>query len=292
MKKHRNIPFGYQVADGRIAVDQQEAEIVEYIFCEYLNGRSCQAIAEELTELDIHYRESADNWNRSVLKRILDNRRYVGNDGYPELVTKDQFDRAAQLKAEKYTRKNITRPLAVSAIKSKIFCYECGTAFNRLNDTRHPTKWYCLNHECQTDYKITDDLLIRGMLAIFNEVIADPSILDVSDNNTFINNLDIMRLNNGINLEMEKRELDSTCIKAMIMECAAKKYECCEDDPALFSTEKLKTEFEDRSLLTDFDAELFDRAVEAVLIEKNGMIHLRFKNSKEITHAMREEVKM
>jgi hypothetical protein len=292
MKKHRNIPFGYQVDDGRIAIDQQEAEIVKYIFCAYLSGKSCQAIAEELTELGIHYRDSADNWNRSVLKRILDNHRYVGNDGYPELVTEDQFDRAAQLKTEKYTRKNITRPLAVSAIKSKIICYECGTAFNRLNDTRHPTKWYCLNRECQTDFKITDDLLISGILAIFNEAIADPSILDVSDNNTFINNLDIMRLNNEINLEMEKRELDSTRVKAMIMECAAKKYECCQDDPAFFSTEKLKSEFENRSLLTDFDAELFDRTVEAVLIEKNGMIHLRFKNSKEITHAMREEVKM
>jgi site-specific DNA recombinase len=292
MKKHRNIPFGYQVIDGRIAINQQEAEIVRYIFCEYLSGRSCQTIAKELSGRGILYRESADTWNGSVLKRILDNRRYVGNDGYPELVTADKFDGAAQLKAEKYTRKNITRPPAVPAIKSRIFCFECGTAFNRLNDTRHPTKWYCLNRECQTDFKITDDLLISGILAIFNEVIADPSILDISDNNTFISSLDIMRLNNEINLEMEKRELDSTRVKAMIMECAAKKYECCEDDPASFSTDKLKSEFEDRSPLTGFDAELFNRTVEAVLIEKNGMIHLRYKNSKEIIHTMREEVKM
>lgn len=286
MKKNRNIPFGYRVTDGRIAIDKQEAEIVKYIFCEYLNGNSCKAIAKGLTKRGIPYSVSTDTWNGSMLKRILDNRRYVGNDGYPELVAEDEFDRAAQLKAEKYTRKNITQPPAVPAIKSRIFCYECGSAFNRLNDTRHPTKWYCLNRDCKTDFKITDDLFIGGILAIFNEVIANPDILDISDNSAYINDLDIIRLNNEISLELEKQNFDRRFIRDKIMECAAKKYDHCKDENTLFLTENLKSKFENRPPLIDFDTGLFERTVETIQIAKNGVIHLRFKNSKEIILAI------
>ena len=53
MKKGRFItckaPFGYRLVDGILQIDEQEAEIVRYIFDSYLNGRSKDEIAADLT---------------------------------------------------------------------------------------------------------------------------------------------------------------------------------------------------------------------------------------------------
>jgi len=79
MKKGRFItckaPFGYRLVDGILQIDEQEAEIVRYIFDSYLNGRSKDEIAADLTGMGISTRDKKDRWQYTSVDYILKNER-------------------------------------------------------------------------------------------------------------------------------------------------------------------------------------------------------------------------
>lgn len=83
MKKGRFItckaPFGYRLVDGILQIDEQEAEIVRYIFDSYLNGRSKDEIAADLIGMGISTRDKKDRWQYTSVDYILKNERYIGD---------------------------------------------------------------------------------------------------------------------------------------------------------------------------------------------------------------------
>ena len=91
MAWQRKIPFGYQVQNGRINCHPEEAELVRAIFSRYLLGGSYSQIADEMTQQGVRYHQHTAQWNKHMVKRILENERYLGMDGYPQLVTDEEF---------------------------------------------------------------------------------------------------------------------------------------------------------------------------------------------------------
>lgn len=91
MAWQRKIPFGYQVQNGRINCHPEEAELVRAIFSRYLLGGSYSQIADEMARQGVRYHQHTAQWNKHMVKRILENERYLGMDGYPQLVTDEEF---------------------------------------------------------------------------------------------------------------------------------------------------------------------------------------------------------
>lgn len=83
--KIRNIPYGYQYKNGSIAIQEKETETVKRIFTEYLNGLSLLKIAEHLNNEQIEYMLGVCGWNKSRIKRIIEDERYLGTSSYPRL---------------------------------------------------------------------------------------------------------------------------------------------------------------------------------------------------------------
>lgn len=96
MLKNRSIPFGYCVVNGSFAVNENEAEAVRKIFADYLCGKSLKAIA---AEMKIPY-NLGKCWNKNTISRILDNKKYTGESGYPRIVSDEDFLLASQIKVE------------------------------------------------------------------------------------------------------------------------------------------------------------------------------------------------
>ena len=86
-------PFGYQYADDKksVVINQDEAQIVKYIFSEAQKGSSLQKIADSLNEKGIQTRYSGQErktkrgnvtvsgeWKRGTIHSILHNRFYIG----------------------------------------------------------------------------------------------------------------------------------------------------------------------------------------------------------------------
>lgn len=85
MSKKRVFPFGYQMRDGQVVVNPQEAELVREIFEQYRQGKTTPELAASAMLQGVPYREGAAVWNKNMVCRILDDSRYTGTDEYPPL---------------------------------------------------------------------------------------------------------------------------------------------------------------------------------------------------------------
>ena len=95
----RKQPFGYRVEMGEVVLHAQEANLVEYIFQQYLCGASFNILVAQLREQPIPYDEGR-LWNKNMVARILENAKYTGQCDYPSLISQEQFD-AVQSRRQK-----------------------------------------------------------------------------------------------------------------------------------------------------------------------------------------------
>ena len=104
---YRHIPFGYRIRNGEVELHPQEAEAVRQIVQAYLEGDGYTTITQRLALGDVPYRQGVA-WNKHMVKRILENRRYCGEQGYPALITLTDFEAVAAMRAEK--PQSVSRP--------------------------------------------------------------------------------------------------------------------------------------------------------------------------------------
>ncbi len=100
MLKNRNIPFGYCIINGKYAINEKEAEAVRKIFADYIGGESLKTIA---AEMNIPYISGKQFWNKNMVCRVLENAKYIGENGFPQIITAEEFNMAAQIKTERCT---------------------------------------------------------------------------------------------------------------------------------------------------------------------------------------------
>jgi DNA invertase Pin-like site-specific DNA recombinase len=165
-------PFGYRLGDGTLRIDEQEAEIVRYIFDSYLSGRSKDEIAVELTARGLITRDRKSRWWCNSIDYILKNERYIGdallqkryttdvlpfqkkrNKGekdkyyikysHPAIITREIFERAQELNQSRVLPSMSKR--SGYPLSKRIYCGECGSAFKR-KISGGKTYWVCHKH--------------------------------------------------------------------------------------------------------------------------------------------------
>lgn len=175
--KNRNILYGYRFENGSIVVDNSESEIVNYVFTEYVNGLSLLKIADLLIKKGIEYLPSQVNWNKGKIKRIIEDKRYLGDDKYPKIIETDLFIQANSTKAERDTTKNMKRTSYIYKLNMPVICSECGGQMRR---THHPKlsiteRWICT--DCGQSVGIFDEELISKITDTLNYLIHNPLLI-------------------------------------------------------------------------------------------------------------------
>src|SRR5690625_7197241 len=99
-------PFGYEIVDGKIEIHAREAEQLKLLIQSYLSGKSLANAA----------RESGINRSHGGITRILTDERYMGNEIFPRLIAKEQYER---LKEERIKRAKKLRRLKRTKEKKK-----------------------------------------------------------------------------------------------------------------------------------------------------------------------------
>ncbi|MBO1001295.1 recombinase [Pseudogracilibacillus auburnensis] len=84
-------PFGYEIVNGRIEVHELEAKQLKLLIKSYLSGKSLANAAKE----------SGINRTHGGITRILTDEKYLGNEMFPRLISKSQFE---QLQEERFKR--------------------------------------------------------------------------------------------------------------------------------------------------------------------------------------------
>ena len=83
---NRKILYGYQIIHGDLVIQEEERLTVQNIFTTYLAGLSYQALADRMNADNIPFSQESPLWNKHKIKRMLENSRYAGENGYPSLT--------------------------------------------------------------------------------------------------------------------------------------------------------------------------------------------------------------
>ena len=279
MKKNRNIPFGYTMKKGEIIAEPTESQAVKDIFKLYLDGKSMSEIARQMSISQISYNGITFDWNKNMVKRILENEKYLGKDGYPVLIDNETFNHANARKKSKATSVNeISEELKI--IRSLTYCKECGHWLSRIGGNTQTDKWDCRNIECSRfNYRLTDNMIKDILLHILNAVIANPDLLDTdSEISAYTTNIKVKCQQNEINRLMDNPEIDSEKVKTEILRLAELKYDCCTYDESPQKTEYLKELLSDREQLNIIDYDLLKSCVSRILIGHFYTIEIEFIN--------------
>lgn len=273
--------------NGLIVICLKEADTVKQIFSQYLNGKNLTNIAERLTENQIEFLPGEYNWNKSRIKRMIEDKRYIGGDNYPAIIDKDTFQRA---NVEKNKRIKNINPVITSEKKlltNKVICSNCGRRLFHNTDSRlkNSEKWFCKNEECRFSVYMTVAELEHEITEILNLLILQPGLVEYEGTDISTEpSIEIIRMENEIERQLESIDLDKNEIQNMILQCAAKKYDAYKGVRHI--TDRLKADFEKSSPLSAFNAELFDITVSAVVIDKDKKVSLKLKNNKIIRKEM------
>lgn len=277
--KIRNIPFGYQMENGRITLHPAESGTVKAIFTAYLDGQSLLQIANSLNERHAEYMPGVTGWNKARLKRIIEDERYLGSESYPVIIGQADFSKAQKIKAERNTQKGTDRTAAIFRLPVPVRCECCGSPMRRLHDSRtlHKEKWIC--RSCGMAIKISDDQLLAAITDRMNAIIADPTLLHHESSQTE-QPAASLRMRNEIGRMLDSTVIDKDSLKNRIFECASLVYS--ELDTAERITEHLRAVFENTKPLSCYHLRLTEQAVSAVILHTDQTVSLMLKNGQEI----------
>ena len=102
MGGNRKRPFGYRMKFGEVVLYPAEAETVRWIYDHYLAGDSYNALVDKLREQGISY-DGDKPWNKNMAARILADRRYTGEGGFPSIIPEEQFHMVQARRQERTT---------------------------------------------------------------------------------------------------------------------------------------------------------------------------------------------
>ena len=264
---------------GEIIAEPTESQAVKDIFKLYLDGKSMSEIARQMSISQISYNGITFDWNKNMVKRILENEKYLGKDGYPVLIDSETYYHANARKKSKATSVNeISEELQI--IRSLTYCKECGHRLSRIGGNTQTDKWDCRNPECSRfNYRLTDNMIKDILLHILNSVIANPDLLDTdSEISAYTTNIKVKCQQNEINRLMDNPEIDSEKVKTEILRLAELKYDCCTYDESPQKTEYLKELLSDREQLNIIDYDLLKSCVSRILIGHFYTIEIEFIN--------------
>lgn len=193
-------PFGYRLVEGRLKIHEQEAEIVRYIFDSYLNGKSKDEIARDITARGYPTRDGKEKWQCTTIDYMLKNERYMGdallqkkyttadlpfrkkrNNGerdkyyfknsHPPIISPEVFEKAQRLNQSRVLPtmwKRTEHPLS-----QRIRCGACGSVFKRKT-CNGKTYWVCRSHNnsksCCPITQIPEAEIYEAFLRLYNKL--------------------------------------------------------------------------------------------------------------------------
>lgn len=264
---------------GEIIAEPTESQVVKDIFKLYLDGKSMSEIARQMSISQVSYNGITFDWNKNMVKRILENEKYLGKDGYPVLIDSKTFYHANVRKKSKATSVNeISEELKI--IRSLSHCTECGHRLSRFGGNTQTDKWDCRNPECSRfNYRLTDNMIKDILLHILNAVIANPDLLDTdSEISGYTPSIKVKCQQNELNRLMDNPQIDSEKVKTEILRLAELKYDCCNYNDSPQKTEYLKELISGREQLNIIDYDLLKSCVSRILIGHFYTIEIEFIN--------------
>lgn len=276
MAWQRKISFGYMIRNGLIQQHPQEANAVRYIFGQYLAGASLLTIAEGMTRQDIRYHQHTAEWNKNMVKRILENAKYTGEGNYPRLVSDEDFAAAQRLRTER----NIYAPLAteIQPIQNKTACAQCGGRMVRGGRAHGRVSWRCQGPDCGQVVTISDEALAEQADERLRELAQTPHLLTAPEPRQTGVDMDAVRLRNELTLALNRGSEKPEYIKSLALAVAAQRYSQLPDPTLAHELEQLQTRLKQGPVDAGTLNGLLHTAVRSVRLTPSKNVELELVN--------------
>jgi len=200
-------PYGYDSMDGKLKINDEQAEIVRFIFSEILAGKGTQKIADDLNRREEPTKRGG-KWRSTTIRGIASNEKYTGDtifqktytdssfnrhinngekdqylikDHHEAISSHDEFEAAQaiieQRGREKGIKKSTSKYLNCYPFSGRIICGECGGKLKRriMTSGKHKITWSCSTHISDIDKcsmkSIPETQIEHSLVTMMNKLI-------------------------------------------------------------------------------------------------------------------------
>ncbi len=277
----RHIPFGYRIWNGKAEILPQDAQIVKAIFQAYLKRISTNQIAKGLTEQRVPNSAHKYSWNHVAIGKILQNKKYLGDDFYPRLISDEAFEKVQKMRREtaEYLGRGNKPDMDENSIvfKGKIYCGYCKEIYYRYRehrDQKERIRWKCRHSVkekrlCSHKCFLTDEQLEDTFVKIINGIIVVPTLLEPGKGKK-AKNVAPCTVSDKLTLEIQRAletgEYTAEEIKHLAFLRASAQYQASTIDDSAFQTEKLRKAILGQDIQNDFSKELFRQTIRKIVV--------------------------
>ena len=259
----RTLPFGYCISHGKVCVVEDEAEIVWRAFAGYAEGRSYDDLTRWLNGQSIAYLPGKP-WNKNAVARILQDKRYLGSDTYPPIVTSEMF---SNRKPAASGRLNLPQ---IKDIRILARCGVCGEPVRRERENA----WRC-PHCMMSAVPIMDQRLIDAVAELLRALCVHPDIVG-PPTSTGDENTTVLVAENELAHALEAAEFDEAASSAKALSLAAARFDALGSED--FETMRIQHLLAGTEPSAELDTTLLRQITSAILISPTGEVRLKLKN--------------
>lgn len=280
--------YGYQFIDGMLQIDEEQSRMVQEIFEAYHSGVPVSRLKDHIEGLEIH---------RVKLSDMLSDKRYLGNETFPQIIDQELFEAVQLRKKERLKAIGKEQPYVYHKeqflLGDKMKCGECGS------------EYHCYKHG---DKQIWDcsKRIVKGRVHCRNQRIQEDQIKelfmqtveDLEKRPEQIREITVYRTQRNNRIEALEREIemlknsnttDVEELLGLIYKRASLLYETTDDGGAAYYTKKIEDLIQQHKEQTEektFDKDLFDAIIEAITIYKDGKVVFTLKNGAAMTETL------
>lgn len=200
-------PYGYDNVDGQMVINEEQAEIVRWMFAQALAGKGTHKIASELNERGVPTRKGG-SWTATTVRGLLTNEKFTGDilfqktytdsqfnrhhnngerdqyfmeDHHPAIVSRETFEAVAAVIGQRGKEKGVTKGSKYQnryPFSGRIVCSECGSTFKRrIHYSTHQQyiAWCCSRHierieACSMQF-IRNDAVEAAFVTMMNKLV-------------------------------------------------------------------------------------------------------------------------
>lgn len=178
--------YGYKIDGRKIVIDENDAEVVRYMYKQYANGVFVRDIIKDLTDKGILYKGKP--FVKNSVYNILRNEKYSGvykhkeeviDNMYPQIVPTDIYEKVrAKVTNNKYGKKSVKIDFL---LRQKLICGNCGQPMHgESGTTKNGTKIYY--YKCNGRKKRINDCN-KGMIRkeVIEDIVINTAVEELSD---------------------------------------------------------------------------------------------------------------
>lgn len=294
----RHTPLGYRIQNGKAEIEPETAVFVREVFDAYLTGTSTYRIAKDFTRRGILNASHKPSWNHGSIGKILENRKYLGDEFYPPLIEQSVFgqvqDRRKQRVQELGRIKGSNSFANQSIWSSLLVCGECGQPYRKYTEKGKHPKWRCKhyiyhNHVLCRNWFLSEAQLEQAFVQAINQVIETPAYLKTDFKEAPLpESIDERKLTARINGLLAEPSCDAQTVKQLAFQRAAEQYRNIHIDDRAYQNEKIADALNGVGMQTVCDLALLKKTIGKIVVQKHTGLEFYLKNSRSIIIPIKE----